>query len=75
MILPLAQPISDHAPCQIVISTHIPKASVFRFENFWIDHPGFFEVVTNAWNSLENRSLRSATVITTKFKKPRYALK
>jgi len=32
--LPLAKITSDHLPCQITIGTKIPKANVFRFENY-----------------------------------------
>jgi hypothetical protein len=28
----------------------IPKANIFQFENYWIEHPGFIDVVTIAWN-------------------------
>jgi exonuclease III len=30
----MARPISDHVPCTVVISSDIPKARVFRFENY-----------------------------------------
>jgi hypothetical protein len=34
-VLALAKITSDHVPCKISISTRIPKANIFRFENFW----------------------------------------
>ena len=40
---PLAKITSDHIPCKIVVSTNIPKTNLFRFENFWPDHPGFHD--------------------------------
>jgi exonuclease III len=33
-VYPLVKPTSDHVPCVIVIGTKIPRAKVFRFENF-----------------------------------------
>lgn len=49
MVKPLGRPISDHVPCNVIIQTKIPKSNLFQFENFWIAHPGFMEVVTAAW--------------------------
>ena len=74
-VLPLAKPISDHMPCKAMIGTSIPKAKIFRFENFWPDHPSFFEVVQNSWSS--SRILRSnaAANISVKCKELRKALK
>jgi hypothetical protein len=34
MVLPLAKTISDHLPCKIQIGINIPKANIFRFENY-----------------------------------------
>jgi endonuclease/exonuclease/phosphatase family metal-dependent hydrolase len=34
MVLPLAKITSDHVPCKVQIGTSIPKANIFRFENF-----------------------------------------
>lgn len=38
MVLPLARIISDHLPCKVQIGTAIPKANIFRFENYWLSH-------------------------------------
>ena len=46
----LAKPIYDHVPCVIDIGTKIPKSQVFRFENYWLHHPDFKQIVQNAWN-------------------------
>ena len=46
----MARPISDHLPCVIKIGTNIPKTRVVRFENFWLQHSTFKEVVVVAWN-------------------------
>lgn len=29
----------------------IPKADFFRFENFWVEHDGFFDLVQSIWQS------------------------
>jgi endonuclease/exonuclease/phosphatase family metal-dependent hydrolase len=34
VVIPLAKTTSDHLPCKIQIGTNIPKANIFRFENF-----------------------------------------
>lgn len=31
--------------------SNIPKAKTFRFENFWIEHPGFLDTVGLHWNN------------------------
>jgi hypothetical protein len=50
LMLPLARTTSDHTPCVVQIRTSIPKVQIFRFENFWVDQPGFTEVVQMVWN-------------------------
>jgi hypothetical protein len=50
MVYPLSKPTSDHVPCVVSIGTKIPKARIFRFENFWLSHSSFKEIVQNAWN-------------------------
>lgn len=47
LVKPLSRPISDHIPFVIHIDSCIPKANIFRFENFWLQHPGFKETVAN----------------------------
>jgi hypothetical protein len=49
LIKPLARPTSDHIPCVVSIGTSIPKAKVFRFENYWIRLPGFLDKVRTIW--------------------------
>jgi hypothetical protein len=51
-VLPLARITSDHVPCQIVISTSIPKVNVFHFENFWAERADFLDTVQQSWNSM-----------------------
>jgi hypothetical protein len=72
--LPLSKPTSDHIPCMVQIDTLIPKAEVFRFENFWVEQPDFFEVVQSTWNS-EVRATNSVTRLTAKLKLLRRVLK
>jgi hypothetical protein len=45
LMLPLSRTTSDHTPCKIQIGTAIPKAKIFRFENFRADQLGFLETV------------------------------
>jgi hypothetical protein len=47
--LPLARTISDHTLCQVQIGTTIPKAKIFRLENYWVDQPGFIDLVQSIW--------------------------
>jgi endonuclease/exonuclease/phosphatase family metal-dependent hydrolase len=49
LVLPLAKITSDHLPCKVQIGTNIPKANIFRFENYWFNHPSCMEQITNAW--------------------------
>jgi hypothetical protein len=48
-VKPMSQNTSDHVPLLISIGTEIPKAKIFRFQNFWLDCHGFMSVVENAW--------------------------
>ena len=73
MVHPLAKSTSDHVPCVVSISTSIPKAQIFRFENHWIHQHGFIELVTQVWNR-PVRASNSAGILTTKFKNLRYEL-
>lgn len=73
-LLPVARPTSDHIPCKIQIGTNIPKAQTFRIENYWIDHPGFMDLVKSVWAS-NVRASNSATRISSKFNLLRAALK
>jgi hypothetical protein len=49
-VYPLVKTTSDHLPRVISIGTKIPRVSVFRFENYWLQHSGFKQIVENAWN-------------------------
>ena len=74
LALPLAKTTSDHVPCKISIGTTIPRSNIFRFKNFWPEHPGFFEVVQAAWSKPINRT-DIASVLSAKFKALSYDLK
>ena len=65
---------SDHSPLLLQGELdHTPK-NYFRFENFWVEHDGFFDLVHNSWYSLHDSS-NSARNISKKFKKLRGDLK
>jgi hypothetical protein len=68
----MARRTSDHIPCKIHIGTSIPMAQIFRFENIWLEHQGFYDLVKSVWST--NIS-NNATRITAKFKLLRAALK
>jgi hypothetical protein len=57
---------SNHVPCVISISTSIPKAKVFRFENYWMEHEQFMNVVSHGW-SVPVPHLDAAKTLTAKF--------
>lgn len=65
---------SDHVPCVISIATHIPRKSVFRFENFWLERNDFLNVVQQHWVAPEHIG-DAAKTLTAKFKNLRKALK
>jgi hypothetical protein len=41
LLILLAKNTLDHIPYVVQIGTKVFKAIVFRFENYWIEHPGF----------------------------------
>ena len=67
-VLPLARTASDHVPCVVSISTSIPKAKIFHFENYSVDMPGFLECVELSW-SAPTRKSNSTAILTEKFKR------
>lgn len=74
VIKALGKPVSDHVPCTVGIQTNIPRSKLFRFETYWLAHPGFMEVVKQAWSKpVKNRNATS--VLCQKFKYLRQALK
>lgn len=73
VINPLPKPVFDHSPCVVSIESTVPKSKIFRFENFWISHPGFFETVQASWSKY-CYAQNSATLLCKKLKNLRYAL-
>jgi hypothetical protein len=65
---------SDHVPCLINISTRIPKSNIFRFENYWMEHEQFLNVVSHGW-SVPTQQQDAAKILTEKFKNLRRVLK
>jgi hypothetical protein len=61
-------------PCKISVVTRIPKANVFRFENYWVERNDFLQVVQQSWMSTTPK-LDAAKNITHKFKILRSKLK
>jgi exonuclease III len=74
MVFPLAKPESDHVPCVVNIDTFIPKAKIFRFENYWVDMPGFLDCVSKPWSKPSYKK-SSVAIIVDKLKTLRYDLK
>ena len=74
LVLPMAKISSDHIPCKVSIGTSIPKTNIFRFENYWPEHPGFIEVVQGAWDKPTHKQ-DIAAIISAKLKGLRYDLK
>jgi hypothetical protein len=73
-VLPLAKITSDHIPCKVMISTCIPKASLFWFENFWVEQNDFQEIVSDCWMNTPVLN-DAAKNISSKFKALRARLK
>lgn len=73
-VLPLAKITSDHLPCKVAISTRIPKACLFHFENFWAEHDDFLQTTSECWFTTPTFP-NSARNISTKFKALRARLK
>jgi exonuclease III len=71
---PLVKPTSDHNPCVISIGTKIPKAKIFRFENYWMNHESFKDIVKTSWDA-PVPPMNSAKRINTKLKNLRRILK
>jgi hypothetical protein len=46
----LSRDISDHMSCLVSITTDVPKAKVFHFENYWLLHDDFMQVMNLGWN-------------------------
>lgn len=64
----------DHTPCIIHINTSIPKARIFRFENYWMEHEHFLQMVQHGW-SVPVSTDDPAKLIMARFKNLRRVLK
>jgi hypothetical protein len=74
LLIPLAKTTSDHVPCMVQISTSIPKAKIFKFENYWVEQMGFMDIVKSV-GLTDVRATNSATRVVAKFKQLRKVLK
>jgi hypothetical protein len=70
----LSRDTSDHTPCLISIPTDVPKAKVFRFENYWLLHDDFMQVIEHGW-SVPTFQSDKAKVMTAKLKNLRRVLR
>lgn len=70
----LGRPISDHAPFVIKIATSMPKALMFRFENYWTEFSSFIPMVDLHWNTAPCFA-SAAKTLNAKFKQIRADLK
>jgi hypothetical protein len=52
----LARDQSNHVPCVINIKTEVPRARIFWFENYWMDHSNFKQIFQEAWKGLTKGS-------------------
>lgn len=66
----LSRDTSDHVPCLKHIKTNIPRAQCFRFENFWMEHHDFQQVMQQAWTVAAPQT-DPAKVIVSKLKNSR----
>jgi hypothetical protein len=74
LVYSIVKTIFDHLPCLIAFDTKIPRANIFRFENYWLQHSDFLQIVQNAWNIPVNQS-NSAKRVNAKLKILRRALR
>jgi hypothetical protein len=74
MVFPLAKIGSDHVPCVLNVDTNIPKASLFRFDNYWVNMPGFLDCVKSSRDKGSKKNYSSA-ILADKLKTLRHELK
>jgi exonuclease III len=65
---------SDHTPCAITASTSVPRPLIFRFENYWLEHEEFLNVLQQGWD-MGVQHPYSAKRISAKFKNLRKVFK
>jgi hypothetical protein len=66
--------VSDHALYLIEVATDIPKGNILQFENYWMEHEHFLQVVQRGWSILTFQT-DVAKNVTAKFKNLRRVLK
>lgn len=72
--LALSRDTSDHTPCVISAITKTPSPRVFRFENFWLKHSSFINVMQHGWG-LPVTPSDNARALGAKFKNLRRVLR
>ena len=60
--------------CVIKMATDTPQVRVFRFENYWLLHDDFAQVLKHGWNVPTNHTNKARRVVA-KFKNLRRVLK
>jgi hypothetical protein len=65
---------SDHVPLIAQIATHIPKTTLFKFENYWVQCKDFQRTIVSAWYCRNHYSDPSAA-LAAQLKQCRRALK
>lgn len=65
---------SDHWPCNISISTSIPRSKIFRFENYWLQQASFLQTAQQGWDKINSQNDKAKT-ISAKFKNLRKVLR
>jgi hypothetical protein len=70
----LCRDTSDHCPCLVAINIDIPKTQIFRFENYWMLHDEFMQIMEIAWHT-PNNTLDQAKRMVSKLKNLRCVLR
>lgn len=65
---------TDHVPYVIKVGTDIPKTSIFRFKNFWVEMASFLHTIDLHWNNTALSS-NSGKTSSEKFKQTMRGLK
>lgn len=66
--------LSDHTPFVVIVSTNIPRSSIFRFENHWLCSDEFNTIVSDCWHNTAQLA-DSVRALTAKFKSLRKRLR
>jgi hypothetical protein len=70
----LSREVSDHSSCLISVTTYIPKVKIFMFENYWMLHEDFMQVLNHGW-SIPVQLTNKAKKLGAKFKNLRRVLR